>query len=197
MTREDKLDENTYLLSMAGETSVAVLDSTIQRLAKNYCTKGFLGTKQSIYNQFAKGWSGYAWDIMILRSSVNYLMHEGFAYNDAIKIIRDFIYMNIYPVHHEGRPEGVKGEKSGDGRKTRGTRMKFKLGNHKREWVQIGICNSVAMLIDMMGAYRKYKTGRDYTWSRQKVLTFMSMANKHKDYHHPHMTEFFINDEIL
>lgn len=191
------LHEDAYLLSMAGKTSVAMLDSTLERLAKRYCTKGYLGTKQAVYNLHANGWNGFAWDIMLLRSCVNYLMHEGFGYVDAVAIIREIIYQNVYPIHTEGRPEGVKGEKVGDGRKKNGTRKQFKLGGYKREWVQISMTNAVGTILDMMGDYRQATTHRSYTWSRQKIATFMSMMNKHDNYHHPRMEEFFIQDDVL
>lgn len=197
MKNENKLHSDAFLLLMAGKTSVAFLDSTLKRLAEKYCTRGYLGTKQSDYNSISGGWSGFAWDIMLMRASVNYLMHEGYNYQDAVSIIREIIYVNVYPIHKEGRPEGVKGEKVGDGRKKNGTRKKFNLGKHKREWVQIGMTNAIGTILDMMGAYRQHQTGRSYVWSRQKIATFMSMSNKHEQYHHPRMEEFFYSDEVL
>lgn len=192
-----ELHEDAYLLMMAGKTSVAMLDSTLERLAKKFCTKGYMGTKQSEYNKFAFGWQGFAWDIMLMRASVNYLLHEGYSYTTAVGIIKEIIYQNVYPVMHDGRPEGVKGEKVGDGRKKNGTRKAFKLGNHKRQWVQIGMTNAVGMMLDILGKYRQSSTHRSYTWSRQKIATFMSMASVHGDYVHPRMEEFFYGDEVL
>lgn len=193
--KQDNGDE--YLLQLAGKTSVAFLDSTLERLGKKYCTKGFLGTKQSSYNMFAKNWKGFVWDILILRATTNYLMHEGFSYTTSLEIIREIIYTNIYPKHIDGRPSGIKGEKVGDGRKKNGTRKNFKLGNYNRQWVQCNLTNSVGYVLDMVGEYRKNKTGRSYTWSRQKNATFMSMVNIHENYHHPRMSEFFYADDIL
>lgn len=197
MKNENKLHSDAFLLLMAGKTSVAFLDSTLKRLAEKYCTRGYLGTKQCDYNAISGGWSGFAWDIMLMRASVNYLLHEGYSYQDAVSIIREIIYVHIYPIHAEGRPEGVKGEKVGDGRKKNGTRKKFSLGKHKREWVQVGMSNAVGIILDLMGAYRQQKTGRAYSWSRQKIATFMSMTNKHENYRHPRMEEFFYSDEVL
>ena len=196
-TKKKENNGDEYLLQIAGKTSVAFLDSTLKRLAEKYCTKGFLGTKQSNYNAVSNGWNGMVWDVLILRACTNYLIHEGYSYTNATEIIREIIYQNVYPTHTEGRPEGVKGERIGDGRKKNGTRKKFNLGTHKREWVQCNITNAVGTILDMMGSYRQVKTHRSYTWSRQKIVTFMSMASVHENYHHPRMEEFFYTEEVF
>ena len=185
---------DSYLLEYSGDTCTEILDSTLKRMMIKYTACGYMGSSQSCYRKSAHGWQGHLWDIAVMRMTYNYLLHEGFTSAIAIEIIREHIYQSIYHAKSTGRPAGKKGESVGDGRKANGIRKKFMLGKQKREWIEIGLSKQVSTLIDLMSAYRKSKNNRNWSWSRQKVLTFMSRINVHPDYIHLHPSNFFYSD---
>lgn len=185
---------DAYLLEFAGNTTTEVLQTTLKRMMRTYTTVGYLGDKQHCYNRIAYGWQGHLWDIAVMRMTYNYLLHEGYKSGVAIDIIKDHIYQSVYPVQRTGRPAGKKGEAVGDGRKSNGVRKVVKRDGRIITWIEIGLAKQVATLIDLMSAYRQHKTHRTWSWSRQKVLTFMSRIKVHPDYTHLHPSNFFHSD---
>lgn len=188
---------DAFFLELDGSTSVSVLDSTMNRLVSKYTTCGWKGPKQSAYRSYAAGWGGHLWDIVILRACHNFLQATGLSHADASNLIKDQILLASCD-NGQGRPAGVRGERRGDGRKTHGTNREFVLGDNPRRWLQVGITNSTASVLDMCNLLRirfsESRKRRSTDWSRQKNLTFMSMANKVPGYSIPLMSEFFFQD---
>ena len=188
---------DAFLLELDGVTSLSALDSTMNRLVSKYTTCGWKGPKQCAYASYAAGWSGHLWDIVILRACHNFLQATGLSHADASNLIKDQIFL-APGEQGQGRPAGVRGERRGDGRKTHGTRREFNLSGNTRQWLQVGITNSTASVLDMCNLLRirfsESRKRRSTDWSRQKNLTFLSMANKVPGYRIPLMSEFFFQD---
>lgn len=192
--------ENVFILELEGSTSISILESTANRLVSKYTTCGWLGPHQHAYKNFAAGWQGHLWDIVILRACHNFLRATGMSHSAASNLIKDHIYLAM-SYNGQGRPEGVRGERRGDGRKTHGTNREFVAGQYKRKWIQIPMSNSVAAVLDMCNVLRirfaVSRNGKSFDWSRQKNLTFLSMANKIPGYRIPLMSEFFFQDSAF
>lgn len=192
---------DAFLLELDGSTSISVLDSTANRLVSKYTNCGWKGPKQCAYASWAAGWQGHLWDIVILRACHNFLQATGLSHFEASNLIKDQILLASCEQHGQGRPAGVRGERRGDGRKTHGTKREFILGGNSRQWLQIGITNSTASVLDMCNLLRirfsESRKRRSTDWSRQKNLTFLSMANKVPGYRIPLMSEFFFQDSAF
>lgn len=198
--KASKKADNAYILELEGSTSISILESTANRLISKYTQCGWKGTRQSAYRSYAAGWQGHMWDIVILRACHNFLQATGMSHAAASTLIKDQILLASCE-HGQGRPAGVRGERRGDGRKTHGTNREFVSGQYKRKWIQIPMSNAVATVLECCNALRIRfaisRNGKSFDWSRQKNLTFMSMANKVPGYRIPLMSEFFFNDEAF
>lgn len=192
--------QDAFLLELDGSTSISVLDSTANRLVSKYTNCGWKGPKQCAYASWAAGWQGHLWDIVILRACHNFLQATGMSHAAASTLIKDQILLASCE-HEQGRPAGVRGERRGDGRKSHGTNREFVSGQYKRKWIQIPLSNSVAAVLDCCNALRirfaVSRKGKSVDWSRQKNLTFMSMANLVQGYRIPLMSEFFFQDSAF
>lgn len=189
--------ESAFILELEGSTSISILESTANRLVSKYTTCGWRGPHQHAYKNFATGWNGNLWNIVVLRACHNFLQATGMTHAAASNLIRNQIYLAM-SFNGQGRPAGVRGERRGDGRKTHGTNREFVVGQYKRKWIQIPMSNSVAAVLDCCNALRiRFAVSikvKSFDWSRQKNLTFLSMANKVPGHKTPLMSEFFFQD---
>lgn len=171
----------SFMYEMTGKTSISVLESSLKRMVTTYGVNvEYIDHKINSYKKYSHGFDNI-WDAMITRGCINVLMSCGMTEMAAIASIRTILYIGVGS-SSQGRKEGVKGERMGEGRKSHGTNKKFSVkSNDKiyvREWKQISLSNRSGALLDFVAEfYANYKPNA-ILYSRQKMITLMSRMNK-------------------
>ena len=175
----------SFMYEVTGTTSTSALESSLKRLVTTYGVGiDYKDHKVSSYNKFARGCENRVWDIMITRGCINLLMSCGMDLKAAIASIQTIMYMGVSS-SAQGRHQGVKGERKGEGRKSRGTNQKFIIKSegkvYEREWKQISYTNRTGALLDFCAEFYANYRKSHVLWSRQKLITLMSRMKKRYD----------------
>lgn len=174
----------SFMFEMTGKTSTSVLESSLKRMVNTYGVNvEYIDHKINSYKKYSAGFDNI-WDCLITRGCINILMSCGMTEMAAIASIRTILYMGVGS-SAQGRREGVKGEKQGEGRKSHGTNKSFTVKSkdkfYVREWKQISYSNRSGALLDFVGEFYANYRPSNIKWSRQKLLTLMSRMKKRYD----------------
>lgn len=174
----------SFMYEMTGKTSASILESSLKRMVDTYGVNvEYIDHKINSYKKYSAGFDNI-WDVMITRGCINVLMSCGMTEMAAIASIKTIMYIGVGS-SSQGRHKGVKGERKGEGRKSRGTNKIFKIKQddkiYEREWKQISFSNRSGALLDFVAEFYATYRPANIKWSRQRMITLMSRMKKRYD----------------